>query len=517
MLYKVFLKYYRVTNLLFKFLLPLLTLYLREVKAEMSVIENLEPKDVWKHFDEICKIPHCSKHEEKIREYVVDFAKKHGLKYKTDKIDNVVISKSASSGMENKPTVILQSHMDMVCEKNSDIDFDFSKDPINLKLKGDILTADGTTLGADNGIGLAISLAILEDKSLSHGPLEVLFTVDEETGLTGAFAMESDMLTGSILLNLDSEDFGVITVGCAGGGESQISLPLKMQPINGSLESMNVKISGLRGGHSGVDIHEQRGNAVKLLTRMLWRAKDDYKFYITEIKGGDKHNAIPREAFAKISVDKSKKDGFITTLKNEEKKIQVEIKPIDPKFKLDVEPIDKLKTTLNNDSQAKLLNLLHSLPHGVDKYSYDIPDLVETSTNLATVAIKENNAAIGLSTRSSIKTALQDFRDRIHAVAELSGASVKEDKPYPGWKPNLNSKILETSKTIFKNMYNQEPKVEAIHAGLECGIIGEKFPGMDMISIGPTIKYPHSPDEQVHVSTVNKFYKYVLKILEKVN
>ena len=495
------------------FLLPVLPLGRRNV---MSVIENLEPKLVWKHFDEIRKIPRCSKHEEKIRKYVEDFAKQQGLKYKTDKIGNIVISKSASPGMENKPIVILQGHMDMVCEKNSDVDFDFTKDPINLKLNGDILTADGTTLGADNGMGLAMSLAILEDKTLKLGPIEALFTVDEETGLTGAFAMKSDMLKGKILLNLDSEDFGVLTVGCAGGGDSQIRLPIKTQSVNGGMESMMIKVSGLRGGHSGVDIHEQRGNAVKLLTRMLWKAKDDYKFYITEIKGGDKHNAIPREAYVKITIDKNAKDKFISTLKAEEKLILEEIKPIDPKFKVDFEPIDKIQTTLNLDSQNKLLDLLHSLPHGVDKMSYDIPDLVETSTNLATVSTTDNNAAISMSTRSSIKSALQDFRDRIRAVSELSGAKVEEDSPYPGWKPNLKSDILKASKKIFKDMYGKEPKVEAIHAGLECGIIGEKFPGMDMISIGPTIKYPHSPEEQVHVSTVSKTYDYVLKILENI-
>jgi dipeptidase D len=481
----------------------------------MSEIENLKPKLVWKHFDEIRKTPRCSKHEEKIRKYIVEFAKNHNLKSKIDKTGNVIISKPASSGMEKKTTVILQGHMDMVCEKNSDVKFDFSKEPIKLKLKGDILTADGTTLGADNGIGLAISLAILEDKTLKHGPIEALFTVDEETGLTGAFAMEKDMLTGKILLNLDSEDFGVITVGCAGGGESKITLPVKTQPTDKNQVSLKVKVTGLRGGHSGVDIHEQRGNAVKLLARVLWEAKG-YDFSISDIKGGDKHNAIPREAYALVSVNKSDKDKFTSALKSEEKAILEEIKPIDPKFKVIVENNEVLKTKLSRDSQDKLLNLLHGLPHGVDKMSYDIRTLVETSTNLATVAIKDGNAEMGLSTRSSIKSALQDFRDRIRAVAELSGASVKEDTPYPGWKPNLDSKILALSKKIFKEMYGKEPVVEAIHAGLECGIIGEKFPGMDMVSIGPTIKYPHSPEEQVHVSTVDKFYQYVLRILEKI-
>jgi len=481
----------------------------------MSVIENLEPKLVWKHFDEIRKIPRCSKHEEKIREHIINFAKKQNLEFKEDKVGNVVIKKSASKNMENKPIVILQGHMDMVCEKNSDVKHDFTKDPIKLKLEGDILTADGTTLGADNGIGLAISLAILEDTSLNHGPIEALFTVDEETGLTGAFAMDSDMLTGKILLNLDSEDFGVITVGCAGGGDSQIQLPLKKQSVNENMETLTIKVSGLRGGHSGVDIHEQRGNAVKLLVRMLWKAKN-YNYKISDLKGGDKHNAIPREASALIAIDKTSKDKVISTLKSEEKNIYDEIKPIDPKFKVEIQDNQEIKTTLTKDSQIQLLNLLHGLPHGVDKMNYDIPDLVETSTNLASVSLKEDNAAIYFSTRSSIKSALQDLRDRIRATAELSGANVKEEKPYPGWKPNLDSNILKLSKKIFKNIFDKEPKVEAIHAGLECGIIGEKFSGMDMISIGPTIKYPHSPEELVQVSTVEKFYKYVLKLLEEI-
>ena len=482
----------------------------------MSVIENLEPKSVWKHFDEIRKIPHCSKHEEKIREYIVNFAKDNNLKSKIDKTGNVVISKPASNGMENKPTVILQGHMDMVCEKNSDVDHDFSKDPIKLKLTGDVLTADGTTLGADNGIGLAISLAILEDKSLKNGPIEALFTVDEETGLTGAFAMESDMLTGKILLNLDSEDFGVITVGCAGGGDSKITLPLKTQPITGDLDNLIIKISGLRGGHSGVDAHEQRGNAIKILARILWKSAQNHDFSLTDIKGGDKHNAIPREAFAKISINKSDKEALKSNLITEADDILEEIKPIDPKFKMEIENIEKPDKKLDKNSQITLLNLLHGLPHGVDKWSYDIPDLVETSTNLATVSFNGNNALIGLSSRSSIMSALQDFRDRIRSIATLSKAKVTEETPYPGWKPNLKSNLLALSKKIFKEMYGEDPKVEAIHAGLECGIIGEKFTGMDMISIGPTIKYPHSPEEQIHVSTVSKFYDYVLKILEKV-
>jgi dipeptidase D len=481
----------------------------------MPSIENLEPKLVWKHFDEIRKIPRCSKHEEKIRDYIVNFAKKQGLKTKVDAVGNVVIIKPATAGMQGKPTVILQGHMDMVCEKNSDVKFDFSKDPIQLKITGDLLTANGTTLGADNGIGLAISLAILEDKKVRHGPIESLYTIDEETGLTGAFAMKSDMLSGKIMLNLDSEDFGVITVGCAGGGDSSIELPVKMQAVPEG-DFLLVKVSGLRGGHSGVDIHEQRGNAIKILTRLLWKASQKHEFFLFDIKGGDKHNAIPREAYAKLVIDKKTKNAFMAVIKAEEKDIYEEIKPIDPKLKLDIDSAEPAKKGMDKSSQTKLLNLLHGLPHGVYQMNYDIKTLVNTSTNLATISIKEDTVVIGMSSRSPMKSALQDMRDRIKAIALLSGAKVSEGTPYPGWKPDLQSKILGLSKKIFKDMFKQDPKIEAIHAGLECGIIGEKFPGMDMISIGPTLKNPHSPEEQLHISTVDKFYNYLLKILESV-
>lgn len=482
----------------------------------MSNINDLKPKLLWKHFDEIRKIPHCSKHEEKIREYIINFAKNQKLKYKQDKTGNIVIYKTASPGFEKKPTIILQGHMDMVCEKNSDIKHDFLKDPIKLKINNDILTADGTTLGADNGIGVATSLAILEDNNLKLGAIEGLFTVDEETGLTGAFALENNMLTGEKMLNLDSEDFGVITVGCAGGGDSQVELEIKTRNASDDFENLLIKIYGLRGGHSGVDAREQRGNAIKILARLIWNISNKYKIFLSDIKGGDKHNAIPREAYAKISVPKKDKEEIIKDLRSFEKNILGEIRPIDPNMKVSIESIEKTKIILDEKSTESIINLLHSLPHGVDKMSYDIDGLVETSTNLATVAIKNNSALISLSSRSSIASALQDLRDRIHAISSLAGAKVTEGESYPGWKPNLNSDLLKLSKKIFKDMYKKEPVVEAIHAGLECGIIGEKFSGMEMISVGPTIKYPHSPEEQVHISTVDKFYQYVLEIIRKI-
>jgi dipeptidase D len=406
--------------------------------------------------------------------------------------------------------------MDMVCEKNSDVAFDFTKDPIKLKIKGDLLTADGTTLGADNGIGMAMGFALCEDTKAKHGSLEVLFTVDEETGLTGAFAIKPEMLTGKIMLNLDSEDFGVITVGCAGGGDTTIELPLKMQSAPAGLDSITVKLSGLRGGHSGVDIHEQRGNAIKLLSRVLWEASQNYEFHLTDIKGGDKHNAIPREAYAKLLIDKKTKTAFITEVNARSKEIYNEYKPIDPNMKVTVEPGESLKSVLEKQSKEKLLNLLHGMPHGVHVMNYDIKTLVETSTNLAVVSLKEANAVIIMSSRSPVKSELQDMRDRIKAIAQLSGAKVTEGSAYPGWKPDLQSKILALAKKTFKDMFKQEPKIEAIHAGLECGIIGEKFPGMDMISIGPTVKNPHSPEENLTISSVGKFYQYLTRILETV-
>lgn len=482
----------------------------------MSVIDNLKPQAVWKYFEEISQIPRCSKHEDKIREYLIAFAKSHDLKYKTDKAGNVVISKPATSDMQGKPTLILQSHMDMVCEKNSDVNFDFDNDPIQFSREGDILSASGTTLGADDGIGIATTLAILDDSSISHGPLEGLFTVDEETGLTGAFALGNDMLEGRIMLNIDSEDFGVLTIGCAGGGSSTITLPVKYIQTPKNMTTLNLKLYGLRGGHSGVDVGEQRGNAVKIITRLLWKIKNKYTLHIGAINGGDKHNAIPREATATIAVKEQEKPAIQKLLEKEIKAVQTEIKPIDPKLSLDISTIDTPPKIMDSTSTHKTIQLLHALPHGVDKMSYDISDLVETSTNLATVKNTEKEIEILLSTRSSIMTALQDFRDRINAIATIAGAKVEEDEPYPGWKPNLDSQLLKKSKQLFKEMYGNDPKVEAIHAGLECGIIGEKYPGMDMISIGPTIKYPHSPEEQVHIATVDKFYTYLLKILEKI-
>jgi dipeptidase D len=482
----------------------------------MLIIENLEPQLVWKHFDEIRKIPRCSKHEEKIREYIINFGKKQGLKTKIDNVGNVVLFKPPTDGMHNKPTVVLQAHMDMVCEKNNNVKFDFSKDPIQLKIQRDILTAVGTSLGADDGIGVAISLAILENKQIRHGSIESLFTVDEELGFSGALAIKSDMLTGKIMINLDSEKFGIITIGCAGALDSTIELPVVMQTIQGEVKNIVVKVSGLRGGHSGVEIHEQRGNAIKILARLLWKVALKYKFSLFEIKGGNKLNAIPREAFAKLVIETKNKNAFVTELRSVEKDIYEEIKTIDPNFKVDITSCAPSKMVLSKISQIKLLNLLHGLPHGVYQMNYDIKNLVNTSTNLAMVSTKTNTIIIGMCSRSAMKSALWDMYDRIKAIASLAGAKVSEGVFAPGWKPDLRSKILALSKKIYRDMYKTEPRIEAIHGTLECGVIGDKFPGMNMISIGPTLKNLHSPEEQVYISSVDKLYKYLIKILESI-
>lgn len=481
----------------------------------MTAINGLKPKKVWKHFDEIRKIPHCSKHEGALREYILNFAKKNNLKAKTDAAGNVVVSKPAHTDAEDKPTVVLQGHMDMVCEKDSKISHDFSKDPITLKQEKDILTADGTTLGADNGIGVAIALAILEDNEVKHGSIEALFTVDEETGLTGAFELEDNMLTGSKMINLDSEDFGIITVGCAGGGEVTINLPTGKQSLDESLPTIAIQVSGLKGGHSGIEIHKQRGNAIKILARLLWSASEKHDFYLSEINGGSKHNAIPREASAVISLDKNNKDAFISYLKKEVEKIKKELASVDPNITLKTKEADA-NDVFNNDTQFRLLNLLNGLPHGVQRMSDDIPDLVETSTNLAIIETKKDAVSIIMSSRSSVDSALLALNNQIHAIANLTEAKVEHGQPYPGWQPNLESELLKTAKQTFKKMFEKEAEVEAIHAGLECGIIGEKFEGMDMISIGPTIENPHTTEERVKISTVEKIYRYVVKMLENI-
>lgn len=465
---------------------------------------NLKPESLWKYFEEITKIPRCSKHEEKIAEYVVDVAKKLGHEVERDEVGNVIVRKKAAPGYENVPMVTLQAHLDMVCEKNRDVEHDFEKDAIDVYVDGDMVKARGTTLGADDGIGVAACLAVMEDKNLKHGPLEFLFTVDEETGMTGAFGLKKGSLKGKMLINVDTEEFGAVYIGCAGGGNSTITLPLKYEKM--SKKGIEINIRGLKGGHSGTEIHEGRANSIKLMARLLYNI--DVK--ISSIEGGDKFNAIPREAFAKVvplNGDVTKKIGEF------EKIFKNEYSVTDPGIEIKTKECD-IEKIFDSDSQKKVLSLLMGLPHGVLAMDQQVEGLVETSTNLAKV--RSNDALeIMMSSRSSVNSALEATMQSIRAIGELAGAKVEEGSMYPGWKPNLDSKLLKIAVDSYKEMYGKEPEIRAIHAGLETGVIGSKF-DMDMISIGPQVEHPHSPDEVVYVSSVQKFYTYLLKILENI-
>jgi dipeptidase D len=480
----------------------------------MAVLDRLEPKLLWKHFDELRKISRPSGQEEKAAAYVIACAEKFGLDYDKDETGNVIIRKSASPGYENSPTVVLQGHLDMVCEKNSDKVFDWDNDPIELLIEGDWLTANGTTLGADNGIGVAAALAILEDDSVAHGPLEALFTVDEERGLIGAMSISEDALKGLIMLNMDSEDLGVFSIGCAGGADSHLSMPVnRVSPAGNTL--LEMFISGLRGGHSGIDIHEGRGNALKLLNRILYKINKDFSVEIVGINGGDKHNAIPREAKTKVVVSDSEMPKLKELFDSIIEDIRKEFSPVESNITFSAQILSEdLPDVLDQKSQNTLMALVFALPHGPLAMSRTIDGLVETSNNVAAIKSLDDKVKLHLSSRSSNDKALEATIDKIVSIASLAGATVDLPPGYPGWMPNLDSKILKISMDAYKRLTGDEARFEVIHAGLECGLIGEKYPGMDMISYGPSLKAPHSPDEKVKIPDVDVFFKHTLKILE---
>jgi len=482
----------------------------------MTFVETLEPNALWKHFDQILTIPRGSGNEAAIRDHIIEIAKRNGLEYQVDGMGNLIVRKPGAPGFENSPGTVLQNHMDMVNEKNSDVDHDFEKDPLKPERDGDFLTAVGTTLGSDNGIGIAAALAVLESTDIKHGPIEAVFTVDEETGLTGAAGLDASMIKGRTLLNLDSEEEGILYVGCAGGGDSQITVPLKQAPTPAGCSAIQLKLQGLKGGHSGCDIHLQRGNAIKLLARALLAVRQKgVGLHLAEFYGGSAHNAIPREAFALAVVGAGDVETFNGALLDEISTIQVEFRPAEPDMNLVSSPADCPEKVWDENTTSLVLRLVTALPHGIEAMSYDIPDLVETSTNLATVLPSNGSLNVGLSSRSSVESGLQALRQRIRATAELIGLDVAEGDSYPGWKPNLESPLLKTVQEIHKRELGFEPQIKAIHAGLECGIIGEKLDGMDMISFGPDIEFPHSPDERVNIDTVTRFYKLLSAVLEE--
>ncbi len=481
-----------------------------------KILGHLEPKRVWDIFEEICQIPRPSKKEQRIARYILDFAVKHDLETRQDKTGNIVVLKKATKGNENLKTVVLQSHIDMVCEKDSDVEHDFNTDPIRPRIDNGWVKATGTTLGADDGIGMAVQLAILESGSIEHGPVECLFTVDEETGLTGAFSLEKDLLQGRILLNLDSEDEGELFIGCAGGIDTQARFGFIKEIPDTNYKHYKIFVSGLKGGHSGDDINKHRGNANKILNRILWDCERMFDIRLSHIDGGNLHNAIPREAYAVVAVPSRHLKSFEELVLNLMNELKTEFRINEPDLNITLVEAEKPDFVIDPETQNNLLNALYACPHGVMAMSPDITDLVETSTNLASVKMRPDEILVSTSQRSSYESSKKNVANMVASVFHLAGAKTRHGNGYPGWIPDLNSKILEITKKAYKDLFDKEPKVLAIHAGLECGIIGEKYPGMDMISFGPTIKGAHSPDERLEIDTVPKFWELTLEVLKNI-
>lgn len=478
---------------------------------------ELKPASVFHYFEEICKVPRPSKKEEKIIAFLKAFGEEHHLETLTDEVGNILIKKPATPGFENRKTVVLQSHIDMVCEKNSDVKHDFLTDPIETYIDGEWLKARGTTLGADNGIGVATELAILADNNIKHGPLECLFTVDEETGLTGAFALKTGFLSGEILLNLDSEDEGELFIGCAGGIDSVAEFSYKEIDVPTGYFFSKVQVKGLKGGHSGGDIHLGLGNANKILNRFLSEAFKKYDLYLCEIEGGNLRNAIAREAHAVIAIPEEQKHEIRADLNIFAAAVQAEYAVMDPDLKLIMESETTHPKAIDKDTTKRLFQTIYASPHGVFAMSQDIPGLVETSTNLASVKMKPNHIIrIETSQRSSTASSKEDIANMVRTVFEMGGAQVSFGDGYPGWKPNPHSEILEIATASYKRLFGTEAQVKAIHAGLECGLFLDKYPSLDMVSFGPTLRGVHSPDERMLIPTVDKFWKHLLDILENI-
>jgi len=479
---------------------------------------NFEPHKVWQYFYEITQIPRPSKNEDKIIAYLENFAKSKNLEYKKDRVNNIVIRKPASKGGENKPMVALQCHVDMVCEKNNDVDKDFLKDPIEAYIDGEWVKAKGTTLGADDGIGVAMQLAILDSDIDGIGPIECLFTVDEETGLTGANGLENDMIKSKYLINLDSEDEGQIFIGCAGGKNTLGFLPIKYQSGQ-EKNSVEVFVSGLQGGHSGDDIEKKRGNAIKLLTRIVYDLLNSNEtIQLVNIEGGNLHNAIPREATAVLCYDNEDDYNKIKNIVEDYQNIfKTELKISDPGVKITITKKDITNKWLDREMAFRLIRLLYVLPHGVFAWSQDIPDFVETSTNLASIKKQDEHYIITTSQRSSLESAKENICNKVKSAFELAQANVEVNDGYPGWTPNPESYLLKLVAEETEKVLNKKPVIRAIHAGLECGLFSEKFPGLEMVSIGPEMKGVHSPDERLLIPSVKRTFDILINVLKKID
>ncbi|MDE6670120.1 MAG: aminoacyl-histidine dipeptidase, partial [Muribaculaceae bacterium] len=475
------------------------------------------PELIWQCFDEITKVPRPSTHEEQIRTFLLDFAKKHGIEAKTDKTGNVVMRKPATKGHENAPTVVLQSHMDMVAEKNNDTKHDFLKDPIDTYVDGEWVKARGTTLGADNGIGMAAAMAVMIDDTLEHGPVEALFTVNEEIGLEGAQNLGKDMISGTMLLNLDSEDDGEIFVGCAGGIDTTAIFTYNRSFAPENFKYLRVSVTGLLGGHSGGDIHLGRANANKVIARFIWECSQRWDIEVSTFDGGNLRNAIPREAHAVFGILSDHREEVIRHLNKYAAEIRKEYDGVEPSMNLTIEEVERPEYCIDSKTSLALIRALYSAPHGVISMSRDLENLVETSTNLAAVKmLDDNKIKVTTSQRSSVESRKNDIAGQVEAHFQLAGAEVSHSDGYPGWAPNMKSPIMRLSAEAYEELFGVKPAIKAIHAGLECGLFLAKYPHLDMVSFGPTMTGVHSPDEKLLIPTVEKFWRHLSRVLEKV-
>ena len=477
-------------------------------------ILNLEPKALWKNFYSLTQVPRPSKKEEKIREFIAGFGKNLGLETIVDEIGNVIIKKPATPGMEDRKGVILQGHMDMVPQKNRETNHDFEKDPIDAYVDGEWVTARGTTLGADNGMGVSAGMAVLEATDMQHGPIEVFVTTDEETGMTGAINVKPGVLDGDILLNLDSEDEGELYIGCAGGIDTNVKYHFKKEPVPGGVVAYNLTVKGLKGGHSGLDIHYGKGNACLILNNFLMNAGERYGVRLTDIDAGSLRNAIPREAFSSIVVPKENEVAFLNYLKEFESEEKTKYEAVDPGLIIVAEESDVPKQVIDKAAQEGLTKGVVNCPNGVLAWSKDMEGVVETSSNLAIIKIVDDAIEVACLTRSAVDAERDVAAAKIADNFKAYGAEVSHAGAYPGWKPNVNSEILDTMKKVYNDNFGKVPDVKVIHAGLECGILGATYTHWDMISFGPTIRHPHSPDEKVNIATVQKFWDYLVETLK---
>ena len=481
----------------------------------MSEIANLEPRLVWEQFDAITRVPRPSKKEGRIIEFLIDFAQRHGIEYRRDAVGNVVMRKPAAPGYEERPAVVLQAHMDMVCEKNSDVEFNFDRDPIRTRIDGGWVKAEGTTLGADCGIGMAAALAAMIDPALEHGPLEALFTVDEETGLTGAFELGDDMLHGKYLLNLDSEDEGELFIGCAGGIDTIATFRYAMEPAPKNHVFFRVDVSDLLGGHSGDDIDKGRVNSNKTVARLLWDGMQSFELRLSYFSGGNLRNAIPREAYAIFGIPARYAEEFRRRFDLFAADLAAEFRLREPNFRITLNEMPQVEGVLDARTQLGLVYSLVGVPNGVVAMSSAVPGLVETSTNLASVKFEgDDRIVVTSSQRSSVESAKTYVMQMVESVFALAGADVAHTDGYPGWTPDPQSRLLEVAADAYRRLFSTEPKVRAIHAGLECGLFLEKYPDLEMVSFGPTLRGVHSPDERLEIATVPKFWALLTETLK---